>query len=74
MIIPIILEKIISVSFLRGGVKYYFADFVRKWGGHYGLTGYAIKMSKCLKKVRNGAQKSGMITRNLELIIIFASN
>ena len=35
-------------------------------GGHYGLTGRPIKNSKVPKKVRNGAQKSGMMTRNLE--------
>ena len=33
---------------------------------HYGLTGRPIKNAKVPKKVRNGAQKSGMITRNLE--------
>ena len=35
-------------------------------GGHYGLTGRPIKNAKVPKKVRNGAQKSGMMTRNLE--------
>ena len=33
---------------------------------HYGLTGRPIKNAKVPKKVRNGAQKSGMMTRNLE--------
>ena len=31
-------------------------------GGHYGLTGRPIKNAKVPKKVRNGAQKSGMIS------------
>ena len=35
-------------------------------GGHYGLTGRPIKNAKVPKKVRNGAQKSGMMTRSLE--------
>ena len=33
---------------------------------HYGLTGRPIKNAKVPKKVRNGAQKGGMMTRDLE--------
>ena len=46
----------------------------RRGGGHYGLTGCIIKNLKLLKKLRNCAQNSGMITRKLELITFFARN
>ena len=42
------------------------------WGGHYGLTGRIIKNLKLPKKLRQGAQNSGKITSNLELITFFA--
>ena len=35
-------------------------------GGHYGLTGRPIKNAKVTQKLRNGAQKGGMMTRKLE--------
>ena len=41
-------------------------------GGHYGLTGRIIKNLKLPKKLRQGAQNSGKITSNLELIKLFA--
>ena len=40
-------------------------------GGHYGLTGRIIKNLKMPKKLRQGAQNSGKITSNLELIKLF---
>ena len=42
--------------------------------GHYGLTGPPIKNLKMPKKVRQGGQNLGKITRKLELETFFASN
>ena len=51
--------------------------FLTERGGtppHYGLTGHAIKNLKMPKKVRQGGQNLGKITRKLELETFFASN
>ena len=53
----------------------FLAEFVPKGaGGHYGLTGRPIKNLKMPKKVRQGGQNLGKITRKLELETFFASN
>ena len=45
---------------------YILAIFSDGGGAHSGLTGRPIKNANVPKKVRNGAQKGGMMTRNLE--------
>ena len=49
-------------------------NFLVSKGGHYGLTGRPIKNLKMPKKVRQGGQNLGKITRKLELETFFASN
>ena len=59
-------EKKTNKKRYLGAVHKWRHHFWRVYTPHYGLTGRPIKNAKVPKKVRNGAQKSGMMTRNLE--------
>ena len=63
-----LLWKEFSLNFHLSNMKRYYraTDLTTSPAPHYGLTARPIKNAKVPKKVRNGAQKSGMMTRNLE--------
>ena len=57
---------------IRGAVIRNMGEKMGETPPHYGLTGRIIKNLKLPKKLRQGAQNSGKITSNLELMKLFA--
>ena len=68
----VILDDLVNLVSLVILVNYLLITWGVGW--HYGLTGRPIKNLKMPKKVRQGGQNLGKITRKLELETFFASN